>query len=34
MDNAHKFWKFEYEEKKSLTNPESKIIKIYNLKKK
>ena len=27
-------WNFEYKEKKSLTNPDSKIIKIYNLKKK
>ena len=27
-------WNFEYKEKKSLTNPESKIIKIYNLKRK
>ena len=29
-----RIWNFEYKEKKSLTNPESKIIKIYNLKKK
>ena len=29
-----RIWNFEYKEKKSLTNPDSKIIKIYNLKKK
>ncbi len=29
-----KYWKFDYEEKKSLTNDESIVIKIYNLKKK
>tara|TARA_A100001011_G_scaffold248770_1_gene257126 strand:- start:284 stop:928 length:645 start_codon:yes stop_codon:yes gene_type:complete len=34
LDEAIKNWKFEYEEKKSLTNEESTVIKIYNLKKK
>ena len=34
LDDALKFWKFDYEEKKSLTNPESMIVKISNLKKK
>ena len=34
LDEALKNWKFEYEEKKSLTNEESTVIKIYNLKKK
>ena len=34
LDDAHKFWKFDYEEKKSLTNSESMIVKISNLKKK
>ena len=34
LDDALKFWKFEYEEKKSLTNTESMIVKISNLKKK
>ena len=29
-----RIWNFEYKEKKSLTNPDSRIIKIYNLKKK
>ena len=29
-----KHWEFDYEEKKSLTNDESIVIKIYNLKKK
>ena len=34
LDDAFKFWKFDYEEKKSLTNSESMIVKISNLKKK
>ena len=34
LKDALKFWKFDYEEKKSLTNPESKVIKISNLVKK
>ena len=34
LDEALKNWKFEYEEKKSLTNEESTVVKIYNLKKK
>ncbi|MDC3020242.1 class I SAM-dependent methyltransferase [Candidatus Pelagibacter sp.] len=34
LNNALKFWKFDYEEKKSLTNDGSFIIKISNLKKK
>ena len=34
MDDAHKFWKFEYEEKKSLTSSDSVIVKISKLKKK
>ena len=34
LDDALKFWKFDYEEKKSLTNTESMIVKISNLKKK
>ena len=34
LDDALEFWKFDYEEKKSLTNPESMIVKISNLKKK
>ena len=34
LDDALKFWKFDYEEKKSLTNDGSFIIKISNLKKK
>ena len=34
LDDALKFWKFDYEEKKSLTNSESMIVKISNLKKK
>ena len=33
LDDALKFWKFDYEEKKSLTN-ESMIVKISNLRKK
>ena len=34
MNDAQKFWKFDYEEKKSLTNNESMIVKISNLRKK
>ena len=34
LDDAFETWKFDYEEKKSLTNDESMIVKIYNLKKK
>ncbi len=34
LDDAFKIWKFDYEEKKSLTNNESMIVKISNLKKK
>ena len=34
LNDALKFWKFDYEEKKSLTNSESMIVKISNLKKK
>ena len=34
LNDALKFWKFDYEEKKSLTNNESMIVKISNLKKK
>jgi len=34
LDKARKIWKFEYEEKKSLTNDESMVIKISNLRKK
>ena len=34
LTNCMRLWNFEYKEKKSLTNPGSKIIKIYNLKKK
>ena len=34
LNEALKNWKFEYEEKKSLTNEESTLVKIYNLKKK
>ncbi len=33
MNDAQKFWKFDYEEKKSLTSNESLIVKIYNLQK-
>ena len=33
MNDAQKFWKIDYEEKKSLTNNESLIVKIYNLQK-
>ena len=34
LKDALKFWKFDYEERKSLTNEESIIVKISNLKKK
>ena len=34
LDDSLKLWKFDYEEKKSLTNDESIIVKISNLKKK
>ena len=34
LNNALKFWRFDYEEKKSLTSSESIIVKISNLKKK
>ncbi len=34
LDDAQKFWKFDYEEKKSLTSNESVVVKISNLKKK
>ena len=34
LNDALKFWKFDYEEKKSLTSNESVIVKISNLKKK
>ncbi len=34
LDDAFETWKFDYEEKKSLTNDESMIVKIYNLEKK
>ena len=34
LEDALKIWKFDYEEKKSLTNPESMVIKIFNLRKK
>ena len=34
LKQALKLWQFDYEEKKSLTNNESIIVKIYNLKKK
>ena len=34
LSNCMRTWNFDYKEKKSLTNTESKIIKIYNLKKK
>ena len=33
LNETLKTWKFDYEEKKSLTNPESMVIKISNLKK-
>ena len=34
LEDALKFWKFDYEQKKSLTNNESMIVKISNLRKK
>ena len=34
LNDALKFWKFDYEEKKRITNTESMIVKISNLKKK
>ncbi len=34
LDDAFETWKFDYEEKKSLTNDESTIVKISNLEKK
>tara|TARA_Y100000746_G_scaffold1745_1_gene1714 strand:+ start:181 stop:825 length:645 start_codon:yes stop_codon:yes gene_type:complete len=34
LNEALESWKFDYEEKKSLTNPESIVIKVSNLKKK
>ena len=34
LDDAHKSWTFDYEEKKSSTNQESIIVKISNLRKK
>ena len=34
LNETHKFWKFDYEEKKSLTNEGSFIVKISNLKEK
>ena len=34
LNNALKFWRFDYEEKKSLTSSESIIVKISNLEKK
>ncbi len=34
LDDALKIWKFDYEEKKSLTNDESIVVKISNLRKK
>ena len=34
LNDAQKFWKFDYEEKKSSTNNDSTIVKISNLKKK
>ena len=34
LNDALKFWKFDYEEKKSLTNDRSVIVKISNLRKK
>ena len=33
LDDAFETWKFDYEEKKSLTNDESMVVKISNLKK-
>ena len=34
LNDAHTIWKFDYEEKKSLTSPDSMVIKISNLRKK
>ena len=34
LNDAHKFWKFDYEEKKSSTNDDSLIVKISNLREK
>ena len=34
LKDASKKWKFEYEEKKSLTSSESLVVKIFNLQKK
>ena len=34
LNETLKTWKFDYEEKKSLTNPESIVIKVSNLRKK
>ena len=34
LKDALKIWNFDYEQKKSITNEESMIVKIYNLKKK
>ncbi|MDC3054746.1 class I SAM-dependent methyltransferase [Candidatus Pelagibacter sp.] len=34
LKDALKLWKFDYEERKSLTSSESTVVKIYNLKKK
>ena len=34
LKDALRFWKFDYEERKSLTNEDSIIVKISNLKKK
>ena len=34
LNDAHKFWKFDYEEKQSATSDDSFIVKISNLKKK
>jgi len=34
LDNSLRNWKFDYEEKKSVTNKESMIVKISNLRKK
>tara|TARA_B100001540_G_C15291459_1_gene410591 strand:- start:35 stop:334 length:300 start_codon:yes stop_codon:yes gene_type:complete len=34
LKDALKLWKFDYEERKSLTSNESTVVKIYNLRKK
>ena len=34
LNDAYKFWKFDYEEKQSVTNDDSLIVKISNLRKK